>query len=993
MKNKRKLVLSVAGMLLALIMMAVGVLAASNQLLLIRGKISTTVRNEDDVLITATVWYKIADEEYQKIGTKYAASDSGNFDSDIDMRTELSLTFKIDMVNYGKAVNLDITVSDEDDTQFSDNFDVIGSETEDFASPMDFYMMPKDDGLNGLREFVNSGTIFIDAGYEEETSSTFYLMFNLNNPKALDLSYSMLLFFGEAPEEGYNSITFDSNGGSSVQKIMAPPDTPVSAPQNPVREGYVFAGWYSNAALTAPYEFTVMPQTNLKLYAKWTPVVYTITYSNLQGGTNPNSGITQYTIESPTISFAPPAGRTDFVGSWDIPEIPTGSTGDKIITAIWVDSKTALFDFDETTGTITGLSEQARNAREIVIPQHINGVDVVVISDFLFRNCTNLTSVTIPLGVEIIGNSAFYNCPALTSLNLPNSVISIGSSAFRGCTGIKRLILPDSVIEIGNSAFRECVNITFISLSYNLKTIGGYAFMGCSGFSSIIIPNSVTFIGSFAFQDCANLRYIYVNRLSTQEITELGNNMVFNGTHASRLIYMLDSASRNAYRTAANWSAYASVINDCAAAGNFTFSAGSITATALTSGEVIIPPEINGIKVTQLNTAFYSKADITSVVIPPSVTLIDYRTFRGCTGLKTVYMPVGVTTIGNEAFYGCSNDLFTTISLPEGVTSIGISAFQSCTKLTSITLPSSLTSIGISAFSSCTALTSIALPAGLTSIGSSAFSSCTSLGSIIIPAGVPAIGDSAFSGCTSLTTVKILAGVVTIGNSSFQGCSALTSVALPEGLASIGNNAFQNCTAITLIILPDGLVSIGNSTFQGCNKLTSITLPSSLTSLGASAFQNCTELTTANMAASAVTALNDNTFYGCAKLNSVTLPANLSSIGGSAFYGCSVLSSVTLPSSLSTIGNTAFQNCAALTTITIPAGVISIGNSAFNGCTMLAVVNIGRTYSMGLTTLGTSAFAGCSASLIIYVPDSASVTQYKLATNWSSYATSITLKE
>ncbi|MDR1906443.1 MAG: InlB B-repeat-containing protein, partial [Clostridiales bacterium] len=68
--------------------------------------------------------------------------------------------------------------------------------------------------------------------------------------------------------------------------------------------------------------------------AIWTPEVYSISYENLQGGTNPNWDITTYTIESETITFAAPT-RTGYIGSWDSAEIAAGSYGHKTITAVW----------------------------------------------------------------------------------------------------------------------------------------------------------------------------------------------------------------------------------------------------------------------------------------------------------------------------------------------------------------------------------------------------------------------------------------------------------------------------------------------------------------------------------------------------------------------------------------------------------------------------------------------------------------------------------
>ena len=70
-----------------------------------------------------------------------------------------------------------------------------------------------------------------------------------------------------------------------------------------------------------------------------------------------------------------------------------------------------------------------------------------------FRDCTSLTSVTIPNSVTSIGNHAFRGCSGLTSLTFGNSVTSIGGSAFRGCTGLTSLTFGNSVTSIGEDAF------------------------------------------------------------------------------------------------------------------------------------------------------------------------------------------------------------------------------------------------------------------------------------------------------------------------------------------------------------------------------------------------------------------------------------------------------------------------------------------------------------------------------------------------------------
>lgn len=69
--------------------------------------------------------------------------------------------------------------------------------------------------------------------------------------------------------------------------------------------------------------------------ATWSILDYSITYVNLKDGINPNEGRNIYSVDTPTIVFAKPYGREGYTGDWDIKEIPQGSTGEKIITAVW----------------------------------------------------------------------------------------------------------------------------------------------------------------------------------------------------------------------------------------------------------------------------------------------------------------------------------------------------------------------------------------------------------------------------------------------------------------------------------------------------------------------------------------------------------------------------------------------------------------------------------------------------------------------------------
>jgi len=81
----------------------------------------------------------------------------------------------------------------------------------------------------------------------------------------------------------YNTVIFNSNGGSAVTAQVIEYGHTATRPNNPTRDGYIFDDWYSNIDLTTVYDFYYTPVTsNITLYAKWL-VPYTVTF-NSNGG-------------------------------------------------------------------------------------------------------------------------------------------------------------------------------------------------------------------------------------------------------------------------------------------------------------------------------------------------------------------------------------------------------------------------------------------------------------------------------------------------------------------------------------------------------------------------------------------------------------------------------------------------------------------------------------------------------------------------------------
>lgn len=70
-------------------------------------------------------------------------------------------------------------------------------------------------------------------------------------------------------EETLYTITFESNGGSSINNVNAKAGDEITKPTDPIKDGYTFIDWYENIDSEKAFVFSYMPARSFTLYAKW----------------------------------------------------------------------------------------------------------------------------------------------------------------------------------------------------------------------------------------------------------------------------------------------------------------------------------------------------------------------------------------------------------------------------------------------------------------------------------------------------------------------------------------------------------------------------------------------------------------------------------------------------------------------------------------------------------------------------------------------------
>ena len=129
-----------------------------------------------------------------------------------------------------------------------------------------------------------------------------------------------------------------------------------------------------------------------------------------------------------------------------------------------IDGFRYLLDSDTKTATLVPPKDGGYSRDIIIIPEKVKGNDgveyiVASLGGSCFKDCSGLTSITIPSSVTSLGDHCFDGCSRLTSITIPSSVTSLGDYCFYFCSGLTSITIPSSVTSLGWSCFLGCKNL------------------------------------------------------------------------------------------------------------------------------------------------------------------------------------------------------------------------------------------------------------------------------------------------------------------------------------------------------------------------------------------------------------------------------------------------------------------------------------------------------------------------------------------------------
>ncbi len=657
-----------------------------------------------------------------------------------------------------------------------------------------------------------------------------------------------------------------------------------------------------------------------------------------------------------------------------------------------------------------------------------NGKPVIAIGERAFKDCRDITSLTLGENISVVYPDAFYGCVSLGKITLPKGLSYLGDSAFQGCSSLKEITLPAGLSSVADYTFAYCHSLETINFDVEETTllggetqlrgvtkIGKSAFLDCREVKTLTLPETLTGVAGGAFAQMTGLTRVEIN-----DGLDYINSESFSGDSALKEIVFGDDS-------------LLTFIGDAAFAN----------CTAL---ETFAVPG----NVTELGSSvFYGCSALENVTISPSVEIIGKTAFNGTKiyeeqpGLTDSQKTEGfkyvdgwiVDYTGDKNNLQYFNERYPTYKPEGGIVGIAERTFAN-SGLIEVTIPASMRFLSPNAFAGCKNLKSLTFedtssdPSSLEKIGSNCFN-YSGLATVKLPRALKEIGSYAFYGSADLESVTIPDSVDRIGTRAFRntGLWNLAGYESSDGVVRIGRwivdyNALENdegnaTKQINVVLLAysggeavgDGKfysTCIADYAFYNLKELTSVSNTSVLKKIGTGAFRGCSSLQSFQIPDMYFTEIKPYTFYGCTSLESVSFPnpgymTDIETIGAYAFYDCEKLSfafglvdgqldlsylktetispfafaycyslksvrfsNYSNPGTITGIGAYAFYGCNGLETLSLTDKIEAIGSHAFFECDGLTSVDFGT----GLKYIYDAAFYGCDGLSAVTFPSS-----------------------
>ena len=508
--------------------------------------------------------------------------------------------------------------------------------------------------------------------------------------------------------------------------------------------------------------------------------------------------------------------------------------------------------------------------------------DVSSIGNYAFEEFKNVVTVVLPKKLKTIGSNAFWCCQKLKNIEFPEELVEIESNAFGGCSSLEKVTFPESlevigyyafgeceslksiefpgeVIDVESCAFKYCEGLESVVLPENLGSIEKELFYGCSNLKEVRIQEGITAIGKSAFNECKNLEKVWL----PQSVTYIDESAFGYFTNVKVVYYAGTWEQWEVLKAASSENMGISDGNICTQQ-KYSFKDngdGTATITGIEEGglggNIQIPEEINGLKVTTIGEkAFLNNKIMKSVTFPSSVEKIEASAFYGCK-LKEINFATGLKYIMEYAFYNAIDSYNYTLILPDGLEFIGSNAFSEI-YVKSVTVPATVSKIGFPAFDSREDIIFDDSAQKWLDIHNANTKNIPTLETVSFlgskQAYVPYLDSEGNITGYELALWKDASGdivipekfnefpVISIRQLAFENNEEITSVTIPENINSVGAGVFYNCVNLLEAKIYTKDTSVPWQLFQGCISLEKVTLPPFTTYVGTDSFDHCISL-------------------------------------------------------------------------------------------------------------------------------------------------------